>query len=758
MNTYKTLIGKGINLMALVLILCSMLLIFSCAKEKETKHNYPRVVTGLVTNINAGGATFNGSFQSAGTEEVIDHGFVFGTTSFLDNKNNEKISLGPSSGSGSFSAIVNSGMVRGETYSVSAYAQSKEKIFYAEPVYFVSKGGLSPEIYEVVPGEGIAGDTVTIKGKYFGNSPRSNNVAFNDKPAVIISASDTEIIVMAPASGGKEFADIFVATAGQTAQKISGFRYLKPELTDLSPRQGVIGDTITITGKYFLSDIEIRFNQVRARVYQSDLTSVRVIVPACGSAQANITAIVDGFTSVSEQTFIYAKAEITGLSADKGVIGDTIVIEGKNFGYLKEAVSVFVGEQAITILGFNNSSIRIIVPASGGKTPLAVTVKINGQLVDGYQMFTYLAPGIDSFEPSSGKAGTMITITGKNFSKIKKQNLVMVDQMTFRVVEANNNRLKVIIPDTTYAIISSMSIKVDEKETLSTNKFEVISPWTRKKDYSGDVVHRAFGFTVSGNAYFAGGTRDGSLNDKVWQYLPETDQWIPKKEGNYRISRSDYAGFEVDEKYYFVNPYHNMVEYNPLTDIWTDKRSYTDSRYSIQAFAIDNKGYTIRYNRGGINRYETWVYDQDNDQWELINVKGDFSDEYNYCFTIGNKSYVGLDQKLLEFTPETNEWKDKTTLPANMQFRQHGYAVFPMFNKGYFIDVYSNGNYYHPYHDIWEYDPSNNQCKIVSHYPGEMGRLSFYFVVNNKAYIGYNINDEYPNYTKHFWEFDPSKL
>jgi len=201
-----------------------------------------------------------------------------------------------------------------------------------------------------------------------------------------------------------------------------------------------------------------------------------------------------------------------------------------------------------------------------------------------------------------------------------------------------------------------------------------------------------------------------------------------------------------------------MIEYNPITDIWTEKQSRTQSSYDVLAFSINNKGYTIRYNRSSINRTETWVYEHYNDHWDLINIMSEFL-EFQYCFTINNKAYVGRDRRLFEFTPETNEWKEKTTLPANMQMQQHGYAVFSMLNKGYFIDVNSNGNYYHPYHAIWEYDPTNDQCKIVSHFPGEMGNRSFFFGVNNKAYIGYNPYDGILNrYTKQFWEFDPSKL
>ena len=73
MNTYKRVKSRWLQV-----ILCCFLLVFSCAKEeKSTKHNYPRVATKQVTNINTEGVTFNGAFLQAGISEIIDHGFIF---------------------------------------------------------------------------------------------------------------------------------------------------------------------------------------------------------------------------------------------------------------------------------------------------------------------------------------------------------------------------------------------------------------------------------------------------------------------------------------------------------------------------------------------------------------------------------------------------------------------------------------------------------------------------------------------------------
>ena len=196
MNINKTVTGKRIQVKFMrALNFCCMLLIFSCTKEKESERSYPRVVTGAVTNIHAGGATFNGSFLQSGNSEVIDHGFVFDTKNPPSIQKSEKISLGASNGSGSFTATPNFGLEKGKTYYVSAYARNKDKIFYAEPVDFYSQGGLPPEILEVVPSQGVVGDTVTIKGKYF-SSLTLSSILLEDYQLKINSITQNEIIVI----------------------------------------------------------------------------------------------------------------------------------------------------------------------------------------------------------------------------------------------------------------------------------------------------------------------------------------------------------------------------------------------------------------------------------------------------------------------------------------------------------------------------------------------------------------------------------
>ncbi len=734
-----------------------LLLIFStCTKEKETERSYPRVVTGLVTNINAGGATFNGSFLQAGSGEIIDHGFVFDNNiSFPTVHSSEKISLGISTGSGSFTATASFGLEKGKTYYVSAYAQNKDKIFYAEPVSFVSMGGTSPEIFAIVPSEGLGGDTVHIKGRYFSQQPLNNRVRFGERDAVMVAASDTIIAVRIPPANGKEHVDVFVTTFGQTAQKINGFQYLKPIISDISPKQGVIGDTITISGKYLRPDMEIKFNQVKAKIYKSDNISAKVIVPACQSTQASISIIIGGLMGIAEQAFIYAQAEITGLSADKGVVGDTIVVQGKNFGHQKDVISVFVGEQTATIVKTNNAFLEVIIPASGGKPTLPISVRVDGQLASSHQMFTYMTPVIESFEPTSGKAGTIVNIKGKYFSVIKGQNSVMVDQINLRILETDKNQMRVIVSDTTYSATSSIAISVDGRKAESVTKFEIISPWTQKNDFPteyflGDIVSFSVdgaGYIMANYYYYPEGLHGGSSD--FWQYQSDRDAWVKKKDHSTAVRQEGFVGFEINEKYCYSDTWSGWDIYNPINDSWIHKNEWEmHTSHAVYAFAINNTGYQVRQNYD--NNYETWMYQPDNDIWILKNVIGPYSN-LGFSFSTRTKAYAKFGDELMEYTPETNTWRTKTTIPVEIKNAK----VLTIQDKAYFL--FSEDTRNNVTKVVWEYTPSDNQWRKISYNPSDSQYNMFSFVIGDKIYTGLGL-DRTQWYVKTIWEFDPSKL
>lgn len=105
--------------------------VFDLAEETDPD-NLPVVVTNTITDINASGATFNGTVSNAVAYEVTERGFFYKTSS-SDGDEIKVVAQG--NGAGSFSAAVN-GLEPNTTYYVRAYVKNAAGTFYGETVSF----------------------------------------------------------------------------------------------------------------------------------------------------------------------------------------------------------------------------------------------------------------------------------------------------------------------------------------------------------------------------------------------------------------------------------------------------------------------------------------------------------------------------------------------------------------------------------------------------------------------------------------------
>lgn len=179
--------------------------------------------------------------------------------------------------------------------------------------------------------------------------------------------------------------------------------------------------------------------------------------------------------------------------------------------------------------------------------------------------------------------------------------------------------------------------------------------WTQKSDFPGSARYGAVGMGINNIGYIGTGF-DGNYTKDFWEYNPETDTWTQRTSIG-GTKRKDAAGFAINGKGYIVTGVDNgtylsdMWEYDPLTDTWAKKRAIVnlsdedfDNNYSSitginkVGLTINGKGYLATGGQG--IGTDVWEYDPVTDLWtEKQNFEGSSRSDAA-GFAIGSIGYI----------------------------------------------------------------------------------------------------------------------
>lgn len=129
---------------------------------------------------------------------------------------------------------------------------------------------------------------------------------------------------------------------------------------------------------------------------------------------------------------------IQTLSVPSGPVGASITITGGNFGTTQGGSTVtFNGTPVITVESWSTMNITVLVPTGATTGNVVVTIPevtnqgMQEQVASNGMMFTVtpgIAPSITSLNPTSGPAGTTVTITGTNFGPNLSTNIILFNE------------------------------------------------------------------------------------------------------------------------------------------------------------------------------------------------------------------------------------------------------------------------------------------------------------------------------------------
>src|SRR5688572_30491399 len=136
---------------------------------------------------------------------------------------------------------------------------------------------------------------------------------------------------------------------------------------------------------------------------------------------------------------------LTAFSPTSGTAGTLVTITGSNFSTTLLDNIVKFNSILADVTAATSTSLTVVVPpgASTGK----ITVEVDNEIATSASDFTILVQPLtlSNFSPATGAAGTVVTLTGTNFSPTATNNIVKFNGTISNVSSATSTSLTVSV-------------------------------------------------------------------------------------------------------------------------------------------------------------------------------------------------------------------------------------------------------------------------------------------------------------------------
>lgn len=368
---------------------------------------------------------FSPPFGSVGdTIRIEGSGFYPGTTQVIFH-NNKAASFFVASDS-QINAVVPPGAVTGP---ITVKKGANQATSFEDFIVI----GTGPYISSFSPIGGSGGTVVTLNGVHFTGV---NSVKFNGTNGSIVQlTTDTQMRVSAP--DGVTTGPITLSRTGYPSFTTSSNFFAPAVITSFSPTTGRPGTNVVIKGKNFLGTTAVKLNNVAVPNFTVDSnTQITMTLPVTATTGL-ININPPGGQANSSSNFVVLPSLFT-FSPYFGTPGTDVTITGLNL----------VGNPVVRFNGVTGSIIgtptaeQIVarVPGSATSGPISITTT-NGMVSSSTNFF--LPPIIINYNPVSGGAGTIVELSGYNFTNATDVSFNGVSA-SFSVV--NNNTINATVP------------------------------------------------------------------------------------------------------------------------------------------------------------------------------------------------------------------------------------------------------------------------------------------------------------------------
>lgn len=298
--------------------------------------------------------------------------------------------------------------------------------------------GAGPYVSDFSPTNASPGTTVTINGAHFGSQSGNTlqSIKFNGTNSPSISAT-SDTICTATVPNGVTTGPLTVTTSLGSYTTSNKF-YVAPVIASFSPAFGKPGTNVVIKGTNFTDTSRVAFGTISALYTINNNNQITATVPA-GAVDGTVRVTAPAGQSITSSNFIVLP-DITSISPIAGNVNTTVTITGANLNVGSPTVR-FNGVLASIFGSPTFSQIQAFAPAGSSSGP--VTVQTSDGIAVSPTNF-YYPPTISGFLPLNGGPGTMVTISGQNFTNASSVVFNSNNATAFTVV--NNTTITATVP------------------------------------------------------------------------------------------------------------------------------------------------------------------------------------------------------------------------------------------------------------------------------------------------------------------------
>ena len=274
---------------------------------------------------------------------------------------------------------------------------------------------VTPNISSFTPASGILGTPVTITGNNFTSATK---VTFAGTPATFTVVSDTQITTSVPA--GATTGKIKVTTPQGSGASPTAFTVLSagaPTITLFSPLHAPVGAVISVTGTNFTGTTAVAFNGTAAASFTVN-TDTQLSARVSSGATSGPIIVTNTVGTAASATSFVVTPNLISFTPGSGTPGTPVTITGTSF---TGATAVTFNGTAASFTVVSDSQITTSVPAAASTGKIKVTTPQGASTsATAFTVLSAGAPSITQFLPASAPVGTVISITGANFTGTSK--------------------------------------------------------------------------------------------------------------------------------------------------------------------------------------------------------------------------------------------------------------------------------------------------------------------------------------------------